>query len=286
MNKEETSRYIMLFFGLACFILLLLTSLSLVPTSHWLGQDKIITYINSYLNESQKVSRQDLILLFELEALISPLQHTSTGASSIVDVQVGIGDILSSLHKLISDTADMYIFAISTIEVIKYIIMISEVITPWLFAAVLFVGGVFGLCHSLSDSYGLHIALCNQVTKIVVVLFFVLHIFLPYSLYATALFSKHTIESEKTENRVILHNLHTHMSATHIKGSYKERAETSIHLFEKIVLNLPHKVEAMIIHHTKYMAMSVFEFIILPILLFLIAIGILRWVLKSWVHQK
>ena len=281
MNKDEINRYKMLAFALICLTILILTSLSLIPISQWLGQDEMIKYINNYLNESQKISRQNIILLYELKALIAPIQHSNVGISFIVDIQVGIGDILASLNKLISDTIKIDILAISAIEVIKYVIISSETITPWLFASVLLVGTIFGLCHSFSNNYGLHIALCNKITKIIVVLFFVLHILLPYSLFSAALLSKNILNSDKTENRVMLHHLHDEINATHIKGTFKQRAEKSMHSFEKIILDLPHKIESMVIYHTKHMAITAFEFLFLPFVIFIGAVGILRWVIKT-----
>jgi len=286
MNKEQISRYIMFFFGLACLSMLALTTLSFIPSSKFLGQDEIITQIDSYLNESQKLERQDLMVLLELETLLSPMQHSNIGISFIVDVKVGIGEMLRSLNELISDTAKDYIFAISTIEVIKYIIRVSETIVPWLFSGVLFVGAMFGFCHSFSNRYGLHIALCNQVTKIVVVLFFVLHILLPYSLFATALFSKSIIDKDRTENRTMLHNLHKEIKTAHKKEDFTQRAENSIHSFEKIIVNLPHKVELMAIHNTKHIAMTLFEFVILPIAIFLITVVVLIWGIKTEDRSK
>lgn len=280
MNKDEINRYKMLAFALICLIILLLTSLSLIPVSQWLGQDEIIKYINNYLNESQKISRQNIILLFELKALLAPIQHSNVGISFIVDIQVGVGDILASSNELISDTIKIDILAISTIEVIKYVIIVSETIIPWLFTALLIAGAIFGLCHSFSNSYGLHIALCNKITKVIVVFFFVLHILLPYSLFSAALLSKSILDSDKTENRVMLHHLHDEINATHIKGTFKQRAENSMNSFEKVILDLPHKIELMVMYHTKHMAMSAFEFIILPIVIFIGAVGILRWIIK------
>jgi len=277
MNKEQISRYIMFFFGLACLVMLTLTTLSLVPSSKWFGQDKIITQIDNYLNESQKLERQDLITLLELETLLSPIQHSDVGISFIVDVKVGIGEMLRLLNELISDSAKISIFAISAMEVIKYIIAASEAIIPWLFAGVLLAGGVFGLCHSFSEGYGPHIALCNKITKTVVVLFFVFHILLPYSLFTASIFSKGIIDKDRTENRTMLHNLHKEVKAMHKKEDFRQRAENSIDSFEKITLKLPHKVELMAIHHTKHIAMTLFKFIILPIALFLISVAVLIW---------
>jgi hypothetical protein len=286
MNKEQISRWTMLFFAIMCLITLILVSLSVIPVSKLLGQDKIITHINWYLNESHKVERQDLIVLLEIETLLSPMQHSDIGISSNIDAKVGVGEILASLNRLISDTAKVYIFAISTIEIMKYIIIISETIMPLLFTGVLFAGVIFGLCHSFSDSYGLHTVLCNQITEILFVLFFVLHILLPYSLFASALLSENIIKKDRTENRAMLHNLNNQIKSTHTKENFSKRAEKMINSLEKTVLNLPHKIELMAMHHTKHLAMSILEFMILPILLFLISIGILRWTMKIDIPKR
>jgi len=274
--------YKMLTLALTCLTLLILTAvLPVVHIISWLGQDSIIISINSYLNESQRIARNDFVKLSELSALLAPLQSSEVGISFIVDVQVGVGQLLESFTKLVVDAAEVSVLVISTIEIIKYSLSLSEMITPWLFLMVLAAGVLYGFNHSFTGGRGAYSLIGNRFVKIVITLFLVLHIFLPYSLYGAALFSKHLIDDSKAANHSVLNNLHQHMGATHKKEGLKDRAENAIHSFEKIVLDVPRKVEAMAIYHARHMAMSLFEFIVLPIALFAIAIITIYGVIRT-----
>lgn len=264
MSNEQIYRYFLLTFGLFCLIVLILIYFSIISTSQWIGDGEIIGYINSYFTESQKFARQDLIVLLELHSFITPAIHTLVGANK---------DMLSSFSKLISDTTEIYTYAIIAIEIIKYLLIISEAITPWLFEVLLFTGAIFGVYHSLFNCTGMYMALCKKFIKAVAIVFFILHILLPYSLYITARFSKNIIEKDRVESRTMLHNLYDQMYYT---NDFRDKIS-----LERIVLKLPYKIEVMIKYYTKYVVITGLEFIILPIVLFLVSIGILRLVIKE-----
>ena len=54
-----------------------------------------------------------------------------------------------------------------------------------------------------------------------------------------------------------------------------------MHDFEKIVLNIPHKVEAMSLYLTRHISAAIIEGLLLPLGLFLI----LGWSLKKIIHR-
>jgi len=281
MNKESLKVYVFLIIGIIFLVILILTSLSYISTENLFKESDVILYIEEYLNRSLQISRQNLIILLELEALISPIKHSEAGVSFIVDIQVGVGNILTSFNTVINDSIKFYIFGISILELIKYIILFTQSLTKLLLFGLLFIGVIFGLCYGFLYYNAKYYELCNKVIKIFLILFIILHIVLPYSFYATAKLSKSFLHKQKIENKIALHNLHTQMKAVHIKQSIHKRAEQSIHSFEKIILDLPHKVELIIIHHTKNMAMTIFEYIILPVVLLVLFTNILRFLFKQ-----
>lgn len=269
MIDEQTYRYFLLAFGLLCLIILILIGFSILPISQWIGGGAIIGYINSYLSESQKFARQEYILLVELHSFISPAIHNLVGANK---------DMLSSFSNLISNTSEIYMYAIITIEVMKYILIISEAVTPWLLEVLLFIGVIFGLYHSLFNCSDKYMKLCKKLIKTVGILFFVLHILLPYSLYITAKLSNNTIEKDRIESRSMLHNLYEHIN-------YINNFKDTTYL-ENIAVKLPYKIELIVKYYTKYIVITGFEFMILPMTLFFIFIGLLRFVIKEEVWSR
>ncbi len=264
MMNEQVYRYFLLTFGLLCLVILILMDFSFISTSQWIGDGKIIEYINSYFTESQKFAREDLLVLLELHSFISPAIGTFVGADK---------DMLSSFNKLISNTTEIYMYAIIAIEIMKYLLIISKTITPWLFDVLLFIVAIFGVYHSLFNCNGIYMTLCKRLIKVVAILFFILHMVLPYSLYITARFSKNIVEKDRIESRTMLHNLYDQI---HYRNDFREKRSQ-----ERIVLKLPYKIELMIKYYAKYVVITGLEFIVLPIVLFLISIGILRLVIKE-----
>ena len=272
----------MLVLALVCLGLLIVTAaFSVTSISNWFGQDEIINVIDNYLNQSQQTARYDLIKLSELAALLSLIQSSEVGVSFFVDIQVGVGQLITSLSSLVIKAIEASLLAISAVEIIKLTVKFSEMITPWIFLTLLVSGTLYGFNHAFIQGNHRYKTVCDSFTKVVVTLFLVFHLFLPYSLYGAAYLSQHLTNETKLENQAALKNLHENMDATHKKEDLKDRAENAIHTFEKIVLDLPQKVEAMTVYYTRHIAMTLFEYILMPIMLFSIAVMTSIWLMRA-----
>ena len=271
-----------LLLSVACLLLLILThALPSSSLGKWAGQDDIIITINHYLDHSETIASEDLTKLLELNTMISPLQSSQVGISLFIDVQIEIGQLLASFTHLLNKAIEVGVLAVSSIGLLKLMINLSETIAPWLFYIMLATGVIYGLVSSFTHNQGRYNEMAARAAKTTLLLFLVLHIFLPYSLYGSALLSKHIIAEQRTENSTALHHLHQHVATPHNKQSLKERAEHNVHSFEKIVLDLPHKVETIANYHTRQTTLSLFEYIILPLGLLLLSTWMLISIFRS-----
>ena len=266
MTLERFMRYLMIAIALGSLIGLIVTGLALVDVEKWFGQDEIVRVIHHYLTGSEHQARNDLVKLMELEALMVPLQHSVVGISFLVDIQVGVGQMMASFTHLLAEAIVVTLSLISTIEVLRVILDFSEMATPWVWIALLFSGILFGFSHSVIENRGWLTTLGRRSIKLTLGLFLLLHILVPYALYGSAILSKHLLAETKQSSALFLEHLHQQSGAQHKKADMKTRAEAVVDTFEKVTLDLTHRVEGMAVYHTRHIASSLLEFILFPLM--------------------
>ncbi len=272
----------LLLFAFICLLLLIANNITFFNlTSEWFGQDKIISVVDSYLAQSEENIENDLIKLAELYSLFSMLQSSESGITFVVDIQIGVGQLLAAFTTAIEKATEVAALSIVIIQIIKLILEFSESITPWLFSILLFSGVIYGLSHSLFNRESEMWPASEKFVKIALVFFVMFHLFLPYSLYGTALLAQKNIADIKSDYQTSLDHLYSQTSAAYKKESLKNKTKRMFQDYERSIIDLPHKVETMVRYHTRHMAVLMFEFILLPIGLFVIGIALIWQVLRS-----
>lgn len=267
-------------------IILLMISLICITAFHngWLkGQLDtlmlpVVSVNETYIEHSADESRDILVVLAALNGGLEVLQSSSIGISFFVDVDITLGNTLSSLNDLVISARNTSMKSIAMLYTTKLILKVCQKIYySFLMSAVIFCLIFMGCRVYMSEHTGIG-KIFAKLSKRLFSLFLLSYLLIPLSIHGAGYISKNISTLFRAELHGNYSNIHKHIVGDQQENSLKKRAENAIHKFENIMTKLDHKVEAMTMNVVSHIAVVVFDGLIVPLAM----LAILLWLYHAF----
>lgn len=242
----------------------------------YLGRQKLHELNEAFLDEAGHEAFETFMLLSILKAGLAVMSSSSAGISFIVDMDVQVGQLISSSKEIV-DTG--WLVSIAGIAVIKGIRMVLDILDTY--AAFFLQGAVFflmlyALISLFWETVSTWLVACIRAA-LIFTLFFSFGI--PWAVGGMALVSKVIIHPRGQEVRKELHERHGHLKVDHDRN-LKQQAHKSLKKYQDKAESLEtahkHLAEQIIDH----IVLVLFDAVIFPFLFVAFAFVFVRW--TSW----
>lgn len=234
----------------------------------------------AYLAREEQASRDVLIKLAEVYTFLEVIRSSDVGVSFLIDINVEVGNLVTSLSRAVDRGMIVSTIAMSSSIILKTLVKLASDISPFLFKSSLLFLSILFLNMALFNKFILT-TLSEACFKTFALLLIVTHLVIPYSIHATELIAHLAIKDLKIENQKHIEDVYQNNSVPQRKGDLKDRAEGSLHLFEKKLTHLPQSIEKTTLFLTYHLALFLIEGIFLPIAL-LVGFGLGAKRLFTW----
>lgn len=250
--------------------------------AHWVKQDQLININDQYLAERERQDRDNILMLAEINAFLAVLQSSEVGISLFVDVQVTIGHSISALKELTDRALESTLISMTSVVGLRWILKLADYLAPAFFIIWLMGMSVYLLASWLGLTQGQSGEVGKRALGLSFVLFFMLHIMLPYSVYLSSLISHPVLSAPEQEKNTSLKNFHQHVVKSSHSTSFKDKAEKDIKQFETTLVQLPKKIESMTHYVVEHWVFNLLRHLFIPfallILMHIITQRGLRWI--------
>ena len=261
-----TEKYRFLLVGTFSFIFLLLIFSPLSnPIKSTFQQDKLITQNKAYLSGTEKTDRKVLIQLAEIDALLAVLQSGEVGISFIVDLQVKVGQSLSTFSKFINKSLEMTIVSIIATATLSVLLDLSEYLSKILLITLLV--SVCLLCFSrvIGIESKSEKTIESTFIEIVALLFLSVYLLVPYSIHGAAFIEDVIFSGMMTERNTNINNLHKSFTQGEQSVSFKNKAKNDFKKFEQIAVDVTEKIENTMTYYVEHFIHIIFRAILIPL---------------------
>jgi hypothetical protein len=236
----------------------------------WAKQDQLIDINDLYLAERERQDRDNILMLAEINAFLAVLQSSEVGISLFVDVQVTIGHSISVLKELTDRAFESTLISMTSIVGLRWILKLADYLAPAFFIIWLMGLSVYLLASWLGLTQGQSGKVGKRALGLSFVLFLMLHIMLPYSVYLSSLISHPVLSAPEQEKNSSLKNFHQHLVKPSHSMSFKDKAEKDIKQFETTLVQLPKKIESMTYYVVEHWVFNLLRHILIPFALLIL----------------
>lgn len=164
--------------------------------AHWGKQDQLININDQYLAERERQDRDNILMLAGINTFLAVLQSSEVGISLFVDVQVTICHSISVLKELTDRAFESTLISMTSIVGLRWILKLADYLAPAIFIIWLMGLSVYLLASWLGLAQG---KVGKRALGLSFVLFLMLHIMLPYSVYLSSLLSHPVLSAPEQE---------------------------------------------------------------------------------------
>ncbi|OUR97584.1 hypothetical protein A9Q81_12990 [Gammaproteobacteria bacterium 42_54_T18] len=218
-----------------------------------------------YLTSAKQYSSDLLGLLTESKMIISVLQSSQGGISFILDVQVQIGQILTSLYDAINFTWKLTLGSLSSIELLSLILDVSHF-------SMTIVITIFFVLLGFSIAFRTHnLRVSQSFRKLSVTLGLIVlatHFLIPYSIYGTATLSKYIFSNHKYEVYRGFSNLHTQLPRHDQDSDLKAQVKSTITHFKNNQSHVKKHSNNLSNLSAKHLTLTFVEYLLMPLIIF------------------
>jgi len=287
LNAKPVKSLRFLLLAMICFTLGL-TSVS--PLSSYISslfnQNNLVMVNDKYLEGIEKSNRKNLLLLTEIDSLLSVLESSQVGMSLIVDASLKIGKAVTPLSKVVTKAFDLTFISITVTVALRWLLNLAEIVAPVLFFITMIISGIYGIARAFGDHVTTTAKSALKCLKIFGLGFVCTHLLIPYSIHSVSLLEGilyADIEKQKNTN---LHNLHSDLIRHHAKQSIKEKIKHDIKQIENTLLKLPLKVDVLVSYYSKHMMITLLRSSVFPLAIFYFLMVILLSLFKLQINAQ
>ena len=267
--------------GFLMSIVLYVTPMKTMVENHTLVKEN-----EAYLQGIEHIDRENLMLLTEIDGVITVLNSSEIGVSFFVDAQVKIGHALSAFTRFISDGLELTLLSLTVTKSTQWLLEICESISPILLCLCFLSVGIYNLFKFGNIEKTSGQPYTKRVLEFSFVLFLCSYLVIPYTVYSTALVDNFVYTQLTQEKNTNLKNLHSSVVNQTASHSLEEKAQNDIKHFEKMMVHLPQKVDMMANYHSDHFVYNLFRAIVMPgFMFFMIYIVLCRHVLAAFMER-
>ena len=236
----------------------------------WLNMAALHNQNQDYLSKVSELTAIDIIYFSELLAVTEVARSSQIGVSFFASFNVDVGNILHSFSMLLEKGIEVQLASLAAIEVLTLLDTLAHWLSPLLFKLAILTT-IFYYMASLTFIPKSILLKLRHIGQLAVVVFLLAHVALPYSIHLSSLVSKELTQVKK--QTISLSLLHTHAELTSAKKStsLKDNAEKSLHNLKSMPRkHITQKVANVSKHVFMSIALNLFDFLVMPILLFLL----------------
>ncbi|MBJ7536463.1 hypothetical protein [Marinomonas transparens] len=255
---------------LVAFVLLLHFN-QLAFVAEWLNMASLYHHNQSYLSNVRVLATTDILNFTELLAATEIARSSTVGVSFFASFNVDIGNMLHSFAMLLEKGVGVQIVSLAAIEILALLDTLAYWVSPFLFKLTILTSILYYLTHLLLMPKSIS-SKAHYVGKVMVVLFLLGHIALPYSIHLSSLVSQALTQEKRHSISSSLQQTHDELTSTKKSSSFKDHAESSLHYLKSISRkHVTHKVSMVSKHVFTSIALNIFDLLIMPgLLLFLL----------------
>lgn len=237
-----------------------------------------------FLEDAEKRAQSMTLLLAELHAGLMVLQSSEFGISFFVDANIQLGNIISQLTEMVAYGRNFALFNLAALHIIENLLVIVQWLTPWL----ILVGEVGMVAIVFADTWlstrnRWHMSLIRfgEGALIIVVL---LGVIFPLSVNAVSKTSSAVTEILFHDSYQAIDDTRQHILRGDDGVSIKDDASSSLEQFKSIKVKLSDKTNYLATNMTHYVAITLLEVFLLPILFTLFMLWCFRSLLQRHRH--
>lgn len=257
------------------FLLLQFNQLEFI--ADWLDMTSLYHHNQSYLTKIQVLATTDMVNFTELLSVTEIARSSTVGISFFASFNVDIGNVLHSFSIILEKGVEVQLTSLAAIEILMLLDDFAYWVGPFLFKLMILASIIYYLTQLVFMPKSISLKV-YRVGEMMIVLFLLGHIALPYSIHISSLVSQ--VLTQEKRNNISSALQHTHDELTIIKknASFKDHAESSLQYLKSISRkNITHKVSSVSKHVFTSIALNVFDLLIMPgLLLFILYKACLR----------
>lgn len=232
----------------------------------------------AYLASARDYTADLLAILTESKIVLAVLQSSQGGISFIVDVQVQLGQILSSLHDVINLSWQLTLASLSSIEFLSLLLEASH-FSMSVMLTMFFISIGISVCfwkryHKISQ-------MVSKLTATLGLIVLVTHFILPYSIYSTAMLSKHLLSPHKSEIYRGYSSFHHQLPQHEGSSDLKDKVKGTMSYFKDKPEHLGKHSEKMSALSAKHLTLIFVEYLFMPLFIIYFFIRLTKQGLNS-----
>ncbi|WP_419834815.1 hypothetical protein [Endozoicomonas atrinae] len=246
----------------------------------WLMGDLFRANETFLLDAGQRAQTMTL-LLAELHAGLLVLQSSQFGISFIVDANIQLGNIISQLTEMVAYGRNFTLFNLVALHIIENLLTLVQWMTPWL--VIMAEVGLMAIISAnlwLSASNRWYMSLIRFGETILIAVSLLVIIF-PLAVHGVSRASSAVTETLFHNSYQAVSDTRQHILGSDDSASIKEDASSSLEKFKSIKVNLSEKSGYLSTHLTRYVAVTLLEVFILPLMFSLF----LLWLFQALVRR-
>lgn len=260
LRRHRAAAALMALIAITVLVLPVATLSTLMPGT------ALVASNSAFLHSARQEAMTDMLLLAELDAVVSVVRTIDVGVSLGVSANVEVGQALSSLAQVLRSGIAAALFGVGFYEATTMAAAVATEAEPWALKLVAF----FGLVH-IGALVLARASVLRRVTRaafeLALLLFLVLRLALPYGIATTAALSGAVQHDLIGDARDTLQQMHADLArggskAVSLEGWASEHAARRA--FERVAADFPNNLEATAHYATRRVAVSLFDGIVLP----------------------
>ena len=270
--------------ALVALIAVAVIVLPVASLSAFMPGTALVAANTAFLQGARQEAMTDVLLLADLDAVVSVIRTIDLGVSLGVSANVEVGQALSSLGQALRSGIAAAFFGAGFYEATLVAAAVATQAEPWALKLV----AIFGLAH-LGALFLVPVTVLRRMTRaafeLFLLLFLVLRIALPYGIATTAALSGVVKQELIGDARGTLEQMHADLTsgdgskAVSLEGWASDRAARSA--FEQAAADFPHNLEATAHYTTRRVAVSFIDGIVVPFGFVLLFAGLTRRIARD-----
>ncbi|KEQ18833.1 hypothetical protein [Endozoicomonas numazuensis] len=276
------------------FLLLLMLVLSIFTS--WLASTGQLTSLDerllgnlfhsndAFIDSAEDRAESMTLTLSELHAGLLVLQSSEFGISFIVDANIQLGNIVAQATDLVAYGRNFALFNLVALHVIDNTLKLVQWLTPWLILVA--EAGLLSILIAdtwLSAKNRWHMSLIRFGEGAVITVLLLVIIF-PFSINLVRQSSEAVTESLYHESYQALLNTQEHILSSSNAASIKDDASETLALFKNARVKLSEKSSYLASNLTRYVAVTMMEVFLLPMLFTLFLLWLTRSIIRRHTH--
>ena len=250
---------------------------------NWLMGD-LLRENTDFLEDAGQRARSMALLLAELHAGLMVLQSSEFGISFFVDANIQLGNIINQLTDIVAYGRNFALFNLVALHIIEKLLVMIQWLTPWL--VLVAEAGMIAIVFSdtwISTRNRWHMSFIRfgEGALIIVIL---LTVIFPLSVNTVSKTSKAVTEALFHDSYHAIEDTRQHILQGDDSVSIKDDASGSLKQFKNIKVKLSDKAGYLTTNMTRYVAVTLLEVFILPILFILLMLWCFRSLLRRHRH--